>query len=260
MCVVGFLVGWRIGTDVLGLLGALAHHPRVRVLAVVGVRDRRARRVRDAETAQAVSFPILAPLVFASSAFVPVATMPGWLQAWAEHQPVSVGDQRGARAHASAARRHRVRAQGDRLDRRHHRRLRAARRPRVPQTRLTPLRHRSDRRSRGKGSCAMARTARRTSSSGLSSAEVRFRSSSSQPVQRCTSSHSPSPRTAMQQRLHERAAVHGAVAGSVVEVAAPQTLWAVVAMARPRRERRDAGAAMAAGERARRSGTVVLVA
>lgn len=33
---------------------------------------------------------ILAPLVFASSAFVPLATMPGWLQAFAEHQPVSI--------------------------------------------------------------------------------------------------------------------------------------------------------------------------
>jgi len=29
-------------------------------------------------------------LVFASSAFVPVQTMPGWLQAWANHQPVSI--------------------------------------------------------------------------------------------------------------------------------------------------------------------------
>jgi ABC-2 type transport system permease protein len=33
---------------------------------------------------------VMAPLVFASSAFVPVATMPGWLQPFAEHQPVSV--------------------------------------------------------------------------------------------------------------------------------------------------------------------------
>ncbi len=28
--------------------------------------------------------------MFASSAFVPVASMPGWLQAFAKHQPVSV--------------------------------------------------------------------------------------------------------------------------------------------------------------------------
>jgi len=33
---------------------------------------------------------MLAPLVFASSAFVPVQTMPGWLQVFAENQPVSV--------------------------------------------------------------------------------------------------------------------------------------------------------------------------
>jgi ABC-type multidrug transport system permease subunit len=54
------------------------------LFAIVGL------SVRDSETAQAVSFPILAPLVFASSAFVPVDTMPGWLQGFAENQPVSV--------------------------------------------------------------------------------------------------------------------------------------------------------------------------
>jgi ABC-2 type transport system permease protein/oleandomycin transport system permease protein len=42
------------------------------------------------ESAQAAAFPVMAPLVFASSAFVPVATMPDWLQPFAEHQPVSV--------------------------------------------------------------------------------------------------------------------------------------------------------------------------
>jgi ABC transporter DrrB family efflux protein len=89
MCIVGFLVGWTIGTDVWGLLGAIGiivafAYSLSWVFAIVGL------SVKDAETAQAVSFPILAPLVFASSAFVPVATMPSWLQGWAEHQPVSV--------------------------------------------------------------------------------------------------------------------------------------------------------------------------
>jgi ABC-2 type transport system permease protein len=45
--------------------------------------------VGDPEAAQAASFPVLAPLVFASSAFVPTDTMPEWLQVFAEHQPVS---------------------------------------------------------------------------------------------------------------------------------------------------------------------------
>jgi len=89
MCIVGFIVGWTIGTNVWGLLGAVAiilafSYSLSWVFAIVGL------MVKDAETAQAVSFPILAPLVFASSAFVPVATMPSWLQGWAENQPVSI--------------------------------------------------------------------------------------------------------------------------------------------------------------------------
>jgi ABC transporter DrrB family efflux protein len=89
MCVVGFIIGWRIGTNVWGFLGAILlilafAYSLCWVFAFVGL------TVRDPETAQAASFPILAPLVFASSAFVPVDTMPGWLQPWAENQPVSV--------------------------------------------------------------------------------------------------------------------------------------------------------------------------
>jgi ABC-2 type transport system permease protein/oleandomycin transport system permease protein len=89
MCVVGFAIGWRIQTNVWGLLGAIAlmlafAYSLSWVFAIVGL------TTKDAETAQAASFPILAPLVFASSAFVPVSTMPSWLQPWAENQPVSV--------------------------------------------------------------------------------------------------------------------------------------------------------------------------
>jgi ABC-2 type transport system permease protein/oleandomycin transport system permease protein len=89
MCVVGFAVGWRILSDVWGLLAAIGlilafSYSLSWIFAFVGL------SVKDAETAQAASFPILAPLIFASSAFIPVETMPGWLQPWAEHQPVSV--------------------------------------------------------------------------------------------------------------------------------------------------------------------------
>jgi ABC-2 type transport system permease protein/oleandomycin transport system permease protein len=37
-----------------------------------------------------MAFPILFPLTFASSAFVPAETMPSWLRWFAEHQPVGV--------------------------------------------------------------------------------------------------------------------------------------------------------------------------
>jgi ABC transporter DrrB family efflux protein len=86
---VGFLVGWRIHTNVLSLVGGaflvlLFGYAMCWIFATVGL------AVGDPETAQAAAFPVLAPLVFASSAFVPVESMPGWLQVFAEHQPVSV--------------------------------------------------------------------------------------------------------------------------------------------------------------------------
>jgi ABC-2 type transport system permease protein/oleandomycin transport system permease protein len=43
----------------------------------------------NSETAQAISFPIIFPITFASAIFVPVDKMPGWLQPFAIHQPVS---------------------------------------------------------------------------------------------------------------------------------------------------------------------------
>lgn len=45
--------------------------------------------VRDPEAAQAAGFIWIFPLVFASSAFVPIGTMPKWLQAFARNNPLS---------------------------------------------------------------------------------------------------------------------------------------------------------------------------
>ena len=89
MMAVGFLVGWRIHTNILGLifgglLVLLFGYAMSWIFATVGL------AVGDPETAQAAAFPVLAPLVFASTAFVSAETMPGWLQVWARNQPVSV--------------------------------------------------------------------------------------------------------------------------------------------------------------------------
>jgi ABC-2 type transport system permease protein/oleandomycin transport system permease protein len=89
MMVVGFLVGWRIHTNVLGLFAGaglvlLFGYAMSWIFATVGL------AVGDPETAQAAAFPVLAPLVFASAAFVDTVTMPGWLRVFADHQPVSV--------------------------------------------------------------------------------------------------------------------------------------------------------------------------
>ncbi len=41
-------------------------------------------------TIQGASLVIFYPLLFGSNAFVPTSTMPGWLRAFADHQPISV--------------------------------------------------------------------------------------------------------------------------------------------------------------------------
>jgi ABC-type multidrug transport system permease subunit len=46
--------------------------------------------VRSPEASQAASFVLVFPFVFASSVFVPTATMPDWLRVFAENQPVSI--------------------------------------------------------------------------------------------------------------------------------------------------------------------------
>ena len=86
---VGFLVGFHVHTDALHFVAAmllvlLFGYALSWVFAAVGL------FLGNPESAQAAAFPVMAPLVFASSAFVAVSTMPGWLQPFAEHQPVSV--------------------------------------------------------------------------------------------------------------------------------------------------------------------------
>jgi len=46
--------------------------------------------VRTPEAVQAAAYMGVFPLAFTSSVFVPVQTMPGWLQAFAANQPVTV--------------------------------------------------------------------------------------------------------------------------------------------------------------------------
>lgn len=84
----GFAVGFRPsnlpGLVLAGLLLLLFALAVSLGYALIGM------TVRSAEAVNAATFPIIFPLTFASSAFVPVATMPDWLQGFATHQPVSV--------------------------------------------------------------------------------------------------------------------------------------------------------------------------
>lgn len=89
MLAIGFLVGFRTHTNVLMVIAGvgvlvLLGLGLASIFALIGL------SVTNGEAAQAASFPLLAPLTFASNLFVDPATMPGWLQGWARHQPVSV--------------------------------------------------------------------------------------------------------------------------------------------------------------------------
>jgi ABC transporter DrrB family efflux protein len=89
MTLVALLVGFRFGNGIGPyILGALIliffAYAMSWGFAAIGL------AAPNSETAQVMAFPILIPLTFASSAFVPLSTFPGWLQVWARHQPVSV--------------------------------------------------------------------------------------------------------------------------------------------------------------------------
>ena len=89
MLTVGFLVGFRPGgTPFEFLLGILlllgVSFAFSWISAFIGL------LVRSVEAAQSGGFIWLFPLTFASSAFVPVSTMPSWLQTFARHNPISV--------------------------------------------------------------------------------------------------------------------------------------------------------------------------
>jgi oleandomycin transport system permease protein len=85
---IGVLLGFRIGTGPLGVLGAFALLLAFSLAAawisvLVGV------LVSDPEKVQIFGFMVIFPLTFTSNIFVPTASMPGWLQAWVKVNPVS---------------------------------------------------------------------------------------------------------------------------------------------------------------------------
>ncbi len=81
---IGFRFQGSFGEVALALiLAALLGFAFSWISAAIGV------AVKDSETAQVAGFVWLFPLVFASSIFVPVQTMPDWLRIFAEHSPIT---------------------------------------------------------------------------------------------------------------------------------------------------------------------------
>ena len=87
--VVGMLLGFRASEGVLGVAAGVAlavafGHTFHWAYAYFGL------KFKDPTVAQSAGYLPIFPLVFAASTFAPVENMPGWLQPFTEHQPVTV--------------------------------------------------------------------------------------------------------------------------------------------------------------------------
>ena len=85
---VGFAVGFRSTQGAAGLAAALGLVVAF-AYAISWLFVALGLRVSDPDAAQAAGVPVMFLLVFTSSGFVPLSSMPGWLQAIGAHQPVN---------------------------------------------------------------------------------------------------------------------------------------------------------------------------
>jgi len=88
MGIVGYILGFRITEGPLKAIGAvrlvlLFAYSFSWISATIGL------VLKDSETVQVAGFLWVFPLVFASAVFVPVSTMPEWLQVFTRNQPVT---------------------------------------------------------------------------------------------------------------------------------------------------------------------------
>ena len=88
MLAVAYLVGFRITTGPLEALGALFLIVAFS-LAFAWIAAWIGLALKEPEAVQGAGFVWMFPLAFASSVFVLPATMPGWLQGFASHNPLS---------------------------------------------------------------------------------------------------------------------------------------------------------------------------
>ena len=88
MLLVGFLIGFRPEAGPAGWAGAIGLLLLLS-FAFSWVGATIALLMRSVEAVQSAGFIWLFPLTFASSAFVQTDGMPGWLQAFADHQPIT---------------------------------------------------------------------------------------------------------------------------------------------------------------------------
>ncbi|HEX6361199.1 ABC transporter permease [Actinophytocola sp.] len=85
----GAIMGFRVGTNVAGVLAAIGLL-LVFALAFAWIAVLVGLLVREPEQVMVFGFAVMFPLTFVSNVFVPTNTMPGWLQAWVDVNPVTI--------------------------------------------------------------------------------------------------------------------------------------------------------------------------
>lgn len=86
--VIGFTIGFRPEGGVLGVLGAFGL-VLVTAFSLSWIWIIFGMRVKTPESVMTTSFIFLMPLTFASNIFVPLETLPGWLEPIVAHNPVT---------------------------------------------------------------------------------------------------------------------------------------------------------------------------
>lgn len=86
---VGVALGFRWQNGAGGMLAAIAlalafGYACSWLMAYLGL------TIRNSEAIQAAIYLVVFPMTLTSSVFLPTQTMPGWLQAFAEHQPITI--------------------------------------------------------------------------------------------------------------------------------------------------------------------------
>jgi oleandomycin transport system permease protein len=85
----GAIMGFRVGTGVAGVLGAFGLLLVV-AFAFAWISVLVSVLVSEPDKVMMFGFAVLFPLTFVSNVFVPTDTMPGWLQAWVDVNPVTI--------------------------------------------------------------------------------------------------------------------------------------------------------------------------
>jgi ABC transporter DrrB family efflux protein len=85
---VGVLLGFRWHNGIAGMLTAIGvalafGYACSWLMAYIGL------TIKNSEAIQAAIYMVVFPMTLTSSVFLPTQTMPGWLQSFAEHQPIT---------------------------------------------------------------------------------------------------------------------------------------------------------------------------